>query len=340
LSSYSEFDLITFLRQRCRRAPRHLKTSIGDDCAVFAPAFAHRMVCTSDLLVEGFHFRKEWISPQFLGRKACLVNLSDLAAMGARPYACLLNLALEPAWLSGQVQALIESFVSEAEERNMPLIGGDLSRSDRLFVSVTALGYVKSGEPLLRSTARPGDAIFLIGDLGYSRLGLQLLKETADLDLSGIAGDDELRRLAGSEERYRCLKAHLCPPVHAEEAVWFQENQAARAMIDVSDGLAADLRHILDESGVAAEIDVEALPSLEGIDSQDALLALLLDGGEDYALLFTASPEMQERIAREYPRDWSRPSLIGRVVDGPPRLILVRDGKRRTYEPRGFDHFQ
>ncbi len=340
MSSYSEFDLIDFLRQRCRSLPRHLKTSIGDDCAVFAPGFAHRMVCTSDLLVEGFHFRREWISPRFLGRKACLVNLSDLAAMGARPYACLLNLALDPTWLTGRVQALIEGFVAEAEDCGMPLIGGDLSRSDRLFLSVTALGYVESGEPLLRSSARPGDRIFLIGELGYSRRGLELLRDTPGLDLSRVENHDELRRRAGSEQTYRCWTAHLCPTVHVKEAVWFQEHEAARAMIDVSDGLASDLKHILDESGVGAEIDLDALPSLAGVDSADASLALRLDGGEDYALLFTAGPEMQEKTAREYPRDWPQPRLIGRVIDGPSRLFLAESGKRRKYEPRGFDHFQ
>lgn len=340
MSSYSEFDLIDFLRRRCRSVPRHLETSIGDDCAVFAPGFARRMVCTSDLLVEGSHFRREWISPRFLGRKACLVNLSDLAAMGARPYACLLNLALEPSWLTGRAQELIEGFVAEAQECEMPLIGGDLSRSERLFISVTALGYVESGEPLLRSTARPGDLIFLIGDLGYSRRGLELLRDTPDLDLSRVEDDDELRRRAGSEQTYHCWRAHLCPTVYVKEAVWFQERGAARAMIDVSDGLASDLKHILDESGVGAEIDLGALPSPAGVDSPDVSLALRLDGGEDYALLFTASPEMHEQIAREYPRGWPQPRMIGRVIEGPSRLFLVESGKRREYEPRGFDHFQ
>ena len=329
-----------FLRQRCRRLPPHLETSIGDDCAVFSPAFAHRLVCTSDLLVEGTHFRRNWISPPTLGRKACLVNLSDLAAMGARPYACLLSLALPPDWLSGAVRELIDGFVAEAERWDMPLIGGDLSRSDRLFISVTALGYIRTGEPLLRSSARPGDRIFLIGEVGRSRRGLEFLTQSPEVDLAEGDDEEDLRRLAGSDELYRCLEAHLRPTVYLREAVWIQEHGAARAMIDISDGLASDLCHILEQSEVGGEIDLEALsPGTEG-SPREPSLAHQLDGGEDYALLLTADVAMQERIAQEYPRDWPPPRPIGRIVRGPARLCLVEDGTPRVYEPRGFDHFQ
>ena len=340
MTSYSEFDLIAFIRAGCRSTPTHVDRAIGDDCAVFAPSFAHRLVCTSDLLVEGTHFRSDWISPRFLGRKACLVNLSDLAAMGARPYACLLNLAFQPVWREGRVQGLIEGFIREAESRGMPLIGGDLSRSDRLFISVTALGYVEEGDPLLRSTARPGDRIFVIGELGLSRSGLELLEESQGVDLSRIEDDSELRRVAGSDEAYRCLRAHLCPTAHVEEGVWLQQNHAARAMIDISDGLASDLLHILEESHVAGVIEVDALatPTCDG--EQDATLELQLDGGEDYALLFTADSGMCRKIAEEYPPDWPQPRPIGRIIDGPPQLFIDADGERKPYEPRGFDHFR
>ncbi len=340
MNPFSEFDLVALLRRRCRSAPKHLGTSIGDDCAVFSPDFAHRMVCTTDLLVEGVHFRRHWISPRFLGRKACLVNLSDLAAMGARPYACLLSLALQRDWLGKGVEQFIDGFVSEAEAQGMPLVGGDLSRSDQLFISVTALGYVEKGEPLLRSTARPGDRIFVIGDLGYSLRGLALLEEASTLDLSGVEDEDELRRLSGSEDAFRCLKAHLHPDIHLQEAIWLQEHGAARAMIDVSDGLASDLQHILEESGVGGEIDVDALPLLEGVDSRETSLSLQLDGGEDYALLFTADAEMEQLMEKGYPVEWSTPRPIGRIVEGPCRISLVSDGRLRTHDPRGFDHFK
>jgi thiamine-monophosphate kinase len=334
----SEFDLIQFIRRSVGPLRPGVAGVIGDDCAVFEGPFARRFVVTTDMMIEGEHFRRDWISPTFLGRKVCRVNLSDLAAMGAKPFACLLNLGLPAECLGSYFENLIRGFLGEAEAVSMSLIGGDLSRSDRLFLAVTAIGYVDSGEPVLRSGARPDDRLMLIGRLGLARRGLDILGSEAPSDFDRIESEDSLRALVDSEETEAALRAHCLPEAHVEPAVWLQERALAHAMIDVSDGLAADVLHLLEESGLSGKIDEEELRSASG--APHLPLDFLLNGGEDYALVFTCSAEQLARIRREYPKAWPPPHAIGRVIAGEPQLFLCRGGKSSPCRPAGFDHFR
>lgn len=337
----SEFDLIRFIRRSVGPVRAGIVGSIGDDCAVFEGPFARRFVVTTDMMVEDRHFRREWFGPNLLGRKLCRVNLSDLAAMGARPFACLMNLGLPESCLGGFFEDLMRGFLREAEAVSMSLVGGDLSRSGKLFLAVTAIGCIRAGEPILRSGARAGDRLMLVGRLGLSRRGLELLKAKPAPTLDWLEDGNRGQASVASgetEETEAALRAHVLPEAHIEPAVWLQERGLARAMIDVSDGLAADVLHLLEESGLSGEIDVEALESANG--APRLPLDFLLNGGEDYALVFTASSDQLGRIQREYPKEWPPPRPIGRLFEGQPELFLSRDGRRRPCRPSGFDHFR
>ncbi len=300
----------------------------------------HKMVLTTDMLLENVHFRRRWTSPYFLGRKCLAVNLSDLAAVGARPAACLLALAL-PADLRGEYfRSFIHGFLEEARYWNLCLAGGDLSRSTFIQVTVTALGSVEKGQPLYRSSAREADSVFVVGSLGLSRLGLEMLSREDPAQLWEINTEEALADWAGDPFRHRCLKAYFLPYPQVQVGAWLQENDLASAMIDVSDGLASDLAHLARESGLLAELEVDQIPLPEELADEKTVLKTVLDGGEDYALLFTASEEQLQRLHRSYPAAFPSYTLIGKMKKGDPGVYLLKGGKRKQYEPQGFDHFQ
>jgi len=330
----SELDLIRWIRDQEMPSPPSLMRGIGDDCATFDPGFSKSMAMSSDLLVEEVHFRRNWIHPYFLGRKSLLVNLSDLAAMGAHPYASLLNLALPPELTDDYLQSFMTGFLEEARRWDAPLVGGDLSRSSGVHISVTVLGYAEKGDFVYRSTAQADDLVTLVGDVGLSRLGLKILEDENPEELGEIASEEDLSSWAADSFRLRCLRAHLLPQPQIEVGLWLRQNQLANAMIDVSDGLAADLLQVARESDLTAELDASRIHLPE-----DMTLDTVLNGGEDYALLFTSSKEQVERLARSYPKGFQPYRLIGRLTRGPSSLNLLRGEERILYQPDGFDHF-
>ncbi len=335
-----EFDLIRWIRQQSQDFPATVVTAIGDDCALLDPASAGRLAVTTDSLIEETHFRRRWTSPRFLGEKALAVNVSDLAAVGARPWACLLNLALPEDLSDAFVRSLIDGFLQACRRWECPLIGGNLSRSSELHIAVTAWGTLGAGQPVLRSGASPGDRLAVIGSLGQARRGLQLL-QSEDPDLSSLSSDAQLRRWAESPQRWRCLGALLRPSPPAAAGVWLRQQGLASAMIDVSDGLSSDLMHLLRASGLAAEIDCEALLDVlpESLPSERKL-DTVLSGGEDYALLFSLSPRQLSRLESDYPRGFPPYRLIGELTAGQPQMRLRRCGQSLKIEASGFEHFQ
>ena len=330
----SELDLIRWIGSQEIPSPPSVTRGIGDDCATFDPGFAKSMAMSSDLLVEDVHFRRRWVHPYFLGRKSLLVNLSDLAAMGANPYASVLNLALPPELTDDYLRSFMTGFLEEARRWNAPLVGGDLSRSSQVHISVTVLGYATEGDFVYRSTAQAGDLVVLVGDVGLSRLGLQILKDENPEALGEIASEEDLSSWAADAFRLRCLRAHLLPQPQVEVGLWLRHNQLANAMIDVSDGLAADLLQLARESDLTGELDADSIHLPEGMTLNEAL-----NGGEDYALLFTASKEQVPRLARSYPKGLPPYRLIGKLQKGPSSLNLLRGEERIPYQPDGFDHF-
>lgn len=336
-----EFDLIRWIRKQPQDFPSSLLRQIGDDCAVFEGEPGRKWATTTDLLVEGVHFQREWISPRFLGYKSLAVNISDLAAMGAAPYACLLSLALPAQLPPGYFRSFLRGFLEAGLRWKAPLIGGDLSQGAVVHIGVTAWGDLKDGAVPGRSLGRPDDRVILVGDLGLSRSGLRILQAENPGDLDKIQDEKSLAQWAADPFRFRCLKAHLLPNPPIEVGIWLRENNLVNAMIDVSDGLAADLSHIAAESGLAAEIDLEKLNRFEA-ENGEFSWEMELEGGEDYALLFTCTSRQLEKLKAQYLSHFPPFRVIGRLLDGKDRgtgLFLRQKGSRRLYHARGFDHF-
>ena len=334
-----ELDLIDWIRDHSQDFPSSLIKSIGDDCAVFDPRGMSQLAVTTDLLLENVHFCRRWTSPHFLGQKSLRVNLSDLAAVGASPYACLLSLGLPADLTQEYFHSFMKGFLEDAACWKAPLIGGDLSRSDTVTVNVSVWGSFETGGAIWRSQARDQDVLVLIGDVGLSRLGLEILESEDSTPLAAMTHEDELVDWAGDPFRAQCLKAHLLPRPLLETGTWLSENGAVNAMIDVSDGLCSDLLRIARESELTAEIRVDQLPvSAKGWGKITAPEAAL-DGGEDYALLAAASEEQLARISSSYPSNLPPYRVIGRLSSGEPAVYLNHSGTREKYEPKGFDHF-
>lgn len=336
----SEFEFIEWIaRQSAAETPEGILRSIGDDCALIRCG-GDQLAVTQDILVENVDFRRSWMGPYFLGRKALAVNLSDLAAMGARPLCCLLGLSL-PADLPGDFhRRLVAAFIEAGREFGCPLVGGDLSASAVAHVSVTALGTVQGDSAILRAGAKAGDSILVAGPLGLSRIGLGLLERGAGEGVQPYQSREDLRRRETNPFRRACLEAHLDPLPLVEVGSWLASRRLANAMIDVSDGLAADLSHLARASGLAAEIDADKLKLLPEASNETMTPDAILNGGEDYALLFTASKAQLKRLREERPAHFPPFCEIGRVRRGSPALFLRNSTGRRQLRPKGFDHFR
>jgi thiamine-monophosphate kinase len=283
---------------------------IGDDAAVLRARAGEDLVATTDALVEGVHFRFETQAARAIGRRALVANLSDLAAMGARPLGCLLALAAPPSLPVRTLDALVAGILDEAAAHRCPLVGGNVSRARETALTLTALGAVARGRALRRCGARPGDRILVTGTLGGAALEVALAER----------GWGRVRRVA-------------VPRLAAGRAL--ARLPGVGACIDISDGLEADLAHLLDASGVAAELEPARVPRPRGFDAacRRADLdpeRLVLAGGEDYELLFTLRPgaPAAARVAR----------LLGVPVAEIGRVLRRRPGGR-TPAARGFRHF-
>ena len=323
----AEFDHIARIRsQAASTSSSFIGLGVGDDCALLVPSPGEQLAITSDVLIENVHFRRHWIDPFTLGRKALRVNLSDLAAMGADARACLLVLGMPAALADEWVPLLVDGLLEEARHHQVSLAGGDLAAASELSVGITAIGSV-TGQALRRDGARPGDIIGLIGALGWARWGLDLLESR-----SSEGAQPQVQGAPESQLEARAIQAHLLPEVLLAEGSRLRQ-AGVRCGIDVSDGLAQDLRHVLIASGVGAEIDLEAVLTLappEAVPDRDRLA---LDGGEDYALLFTTPRSIAEKLSV----DWTE---IGSIVEDPAG-IRVRHGQEVfLYDGSGYDHYK
>ncbi len=319
----SEFELIRrYFTHRARRAV----LGVGDDAALVNVRHGCELVVSADMLVAGRHFLRD-ADPCQLGHKALAVNLSDMAAMGATPRWATLALALPVAdtrWLA----AFARGFMALARRCGVDLIGGDTTRGP-LNICVQIMGEVPRGKALRRDGARPGDDVWVSGTLGDAALALAALKRRIRLKPAELA---------------RCAeKLHQPQP---RIALGLALRGVARSAIDISDGLLADLGHILERSGVAAEIELAALPAsgilrryLHRVAARSALLA----GGDDYELCFTARRGARERIARIGRRARIALTRIGSIQmhsRGAPRLIVrAADGTALRPVREGYDHF-
>lgn len=315
----SEFDLIA--RFFTRPAPNAV-LGVGDDAALLAPTPGTELVVSTDMLVAERHFFAE-TDPCDLGHKTLAVNLSDLAAMGAIPRWATLALALpeaNEAWLAEFSRGWFEL----AERFGVSLVGGDTTRGP-LNLCVTVMGEAPAGRALRRSGARANDGIWISGDLGAAALAVAHLSGQVHLDAADAALCQE--RLQRPEPRV-VLGNLLCCVAHAA--------------IDLSDGLLADLGHILDASGVGAEIEFDRLPAhpvLVAKRSDPLVRRCLLAGGDDYELCFTAPPGRERAILAVAQAAGVPVCRIGRVMAEPGLIVLDGDGRDMAVRETGFDHF-
>ena len=328
----SEFDLIARFFTRPVRPGGAAALGVGDDCALLAPLPGMQLAISSDMLVEGRHFFAD-VDPEALGHKALAVNLSDLAACGARPLAFTLALALprvdEP-WLQGFSRGLLRL----ADAHGCALIGGDTTAGP-LNICITVFGEVPAGQALLRSGARAGDDIYVSGTLGDARLALDALQDPARATALPPA------LLAAARQRLE----RPTPRV----ALGLALRGVASSALDVSDGLLGDLGHILRASGVGACIDASKtteliavgayLTSANGQFDAEYLRQCALAGGDDYELAFTAAPERRGDVAAAAQASATAVTRIGVVQDAPGLRLIDAQGRPLTARYASFDHF-
>lgn len=311
----TEFGFIDKICARFAELPLNGFEGIGDDCAVLPVADGDALLFTADLLNEGVHFLRRATSARELGGKALAVNLSDIAAMGGRPVATLLSLALPPDAGETWAEEFMEGYRTLSERYGVALVGGDTTRSGQgITINVTAIGRAPLSCIKRRSAARPGDVLFTTGALGASGAGLRDL-------------------LAGRLDTPAAVE-HRNPRPQVEEGLWLGMRREVHAMMDLSDGLASDLRHILDRSGVGAEVLLERVPVAEGSDLQTAAC-----GGEDYKLLLTADAEGAGQLADEFLKRFGSPlHPLGHITDT-RELVWLQNGNPVPLDWHGFTHY-
>jgi thiamine-monophosphate kinase len=315
----SEFDLIA--RHFTWPSPGAL-LAVGDDAALLSPAAGAALAVSTDLLVEGTHFLAG-TDPRRLGHKCLAVNLSDLAAMGARPRWFTLGLSLpavDEAWLA----AFAAGMRALAQAHGIELVGGDTTRGP-LTISITVIGEVPAGEALRRDGAQAGDEVWVSGELGEAACAL--------LALQGRAGP-RAAVFARGRERLEAPRPRV--------ALGLALRGVASAAIDVSDGLCADLGHVLERSGVGARVRVDDLPrsdALAGCRDDPAVRAAVLGGGDDYELCFTAPASRHDRVLAAGAAAGVRVSAVGEIVAG--RELVLLDGHGAVVRPprAGYEHF-
>jgi thiamine-monophosphate kinase len=321
LSRLEENELVEAIRKEFRQRGADVVLGIGDDAAVLKFQ-KKKLVVTKDLLLEDVHFFKRYHPPRLLGRKSLQVNLSDIAAMGARPLYALLGLGLPSRSAAGWIAEFFEGFKSVAEDFGVRLIGGDITRASKVTVSVTLLGEAEN--IIRRSGAKPGHRLFVSGMLGEAREGMLLLRKK--------------HRFGENEGIDRMLRAFLNPEAQVGLGKELARHRVASAMIDISDGLSVDLSRLCEESGYGAEIYLERLPvSTELRALQRRAYDFALNGGEDYQLLFSVSPQKVKLLSMLKKKHTL--AYIGQILQSKGIYVVDRRGRRYRLRPHTWQHF-
>lgn len=300
----NEFDLVRILLAEWGEAAQR----IGDDAAVLDVPKGERLVVSTDTSVEGVHFRREWLNSFEIGYRATVASLSDLAAMAARPLGILIALTL-PEGNKQEAREIATGIREGASAVLCPIVGGDLSSGKELSLTITAVG--SASRPLARSGAKAGQRVYVTGRLGGPASAVRAWR----------AGKDPT-------EKDRARFANPVPRI--EPAIGLAERGASSG-IDISDGLIADLGHIAAASKVCIEIQAERIPRVDGVSPLQAA-----SSGEEYEILVTAPEIDTSQFSEEFGLDLTE---VGRVVAGPPGIVLMQGGER-IIAPPGFDHFK
>ena len=313
----SEFSFIGDIATLFGTLPHHGFEAIGDDCTVLDMG-DDALVMTTDMLVEDVHFLRGASSAEEVGRKSLMVNLSDVAAMGATPIATLLSLSLPESAQGEWSEAFMRGYYEACKESGVALVGGDTTASrDRITINIVAIGKAPKSNIKRRSAAKVGDVIMVTGKLGASAAGL--------------------RDVIDGRLTTRNAKIHLMPEARVKEGIWLGAQREVHAMMDISDGIASDLHHILRASGVGAWVELRSLPlspQLHTICEREGWSAteLATSAGEDYELLLTAPEEIAQEVDFPlYP--------IGKITEGESEIEWYDGGKKVTLKTKGFTHF-
>lgn len=304
---------------------------VGDDAAVLDVGCDELLVATCDAQVEDTHFRLRHTTPHNIGRRALAVNLSDIAAMGARPRFALISLLIPPSLDMAVLDGIYEGLREEAAQFDVALVGGNIARNaERLIIDITLLGTGTRNRLLRRDSAKPGEIVMVTGSLGSAAAGLLVLE------------DEQLAVKMPSENLVGVLAALRTPTPRVAAGQWLAQHDVTTGM-DVSDGLAADLSHICKASGVGMHIEAESLPIrpeavtlaiLAGREPQD----LALFGGEDYELVFTVPADRADVLTHElFVATGVNATAIGTVCEG-SAMTLFRQGKPSPLRSTGWDH--
>jgi thiamine-monophosphate kinase len=333
-----ERAILKGLRARAAgRVGSALRVGIGDDAAVLALRRSEELVVTTDFSLEDVHFRRDWHAPEAVGHKCLARGLSDIAAMGARPVAAFVSLAVPRALARGRggtswLDRFYDGLLALAAEWSVPLAGGDLAEAPggaqaRAAADIVVVGAVERGRALLRSGARAGDAIYVTGTLGGAATELRALMRSDKRTPARTPA--HFRRMTTAKAEH----PHFFPEPRLGIGRALARRRLATAAIDISDGLSVDLQHLCEESGLRAEVDAGLLPLGSGATLQNAL-----HGGDDYELLFTAESDARVpgRIAGVPVR------RIGRMLrrrSGAPQMMVMRNGLRSELLAQGWQHF-
>jgi thiamine-monophosphate kinase len=317
-----EFELIQRLSKLIPADNNEVVKGIGDDAAVLriAPEPAPYLLVTTDMLVENHHFCRTWSAPEQIGVKAAECNLSDIAAMGGVPQWMFASISLpediDVAWVENMYRGIARS----CQTHKVVLLGGDTTRGENITINITLLGRVEPDRLCLRSAARPGDLIMVTGTLGASAAGCALLNK-------------------GKQPSKYLMEKHLTPTCRLD--ISGQIAFHANAMIDISDGLGPETRHICTQSNVGARIYARDIPIHEEVRTAARLLRVdplewALSGGEDFELLFTIAPEKLD------PLGTCKTALfkIGEITDAAAGIVLIESSGRAMGLPGGYDHFK
>ncbi len=372
VSRIGEFGLIRrILDKFCVRNGRSVLVGPGDDAAVIACGSGAPLVLTTDMLVEGTHFRLEWSCPEAVGFKAVTANLSDVAAMGGVPVGIVVSLGVPASVPTRAVDSLYRGISAALSEFGGELLGGDTVRSDMITVSVAAVGTLAGDRPLLRSGARKGDLVCVTGSLGRPELGLLLLKKyagrrtgsrgSAMLAWAGRVITDFRGYVPAKIRRdgYACILKHLMPAPRMRDAQLLarQGKSAPSSMIDVSDGLSSDLNQLAAASRVSILVYEDRIPVHPSVVSTARHLGVsaaraAISSGEEYELLLTVPPSRLGSLLRALKKSGAAPlTVVGEVTGvaggatgghGPGRgavSIVGSGGTRRKLTHKGFKHF-
>ena len=331
INEIGEFGFIEQLKKRYVPCNKSIIKGIGDDAGVFERDENSAGLITTDMLIEDIHFRLKDISPCDLGYKSLAVNLSDIAAMGGIARTACVSLAVPENISYEFLMNFYEGMEPLLEEFNVMLIGGDTNRSPVGFViNVVVTGIIKKDEIIYRSGAAAGDIIMTTGYLGDSSCGLDILFGKIN---------------TGQPCKDYFYNAHIKPRPHIREGRLLAESRCASALIDISDGLASDLRHICEDGGVGAVIYQDAIPVSEnlkklGSEKNINILDYALFGGEDYCLLAVISAEKKETIINSFnEKEGVRLFEIGEIVQGSSIEMGNKSGERKVLPKKGFSHF-